>query len=149
MPRFKVSLINLNNKNDKIYVTIKAKSAVNACVIAHKQYPAYFAFEANIINTTTEYNNMLTLSEIKNMTISQAIARGMRSWDGNGLYLIPLKDWPNWPNGVELTSILGEKVIKGKDYIDEDTRGGLLAFGIYPKNDNIKDSVNENNNTNS
>lgn len=54
MPRFKVSLINLNNKNDKIYVTIKAKSAVNACIIAHKQHPAYFAFEANSVN---ESNN--------------------------------------------------------------------------------------------
>lgn len=54
MPRFKVSLINLNNKNDKIYVTIKAKNAVNACIIAHKQHPAYFAFEANSVN---ENNN--------------------------------------------------------------------------------------------
>lgn len=66
------------------------------------------------------------------MTISQAIARGMRSWDGN-LYLIPLVDWKNWPEGCKVTSILGETKVKGKDYIDEDTRGGLLAYGIYPK----------------
>lgn len=75
---------------------------------------------------------MLTLSEIENMTVSQAFARGMGSWDGK-LYLISLRDWPNWPDGVELTSICGDKKIKGKDYIDEDTRGGLLAYGIYPK----------------
>lgn len=75
---------------------------------------------------------MLTLSEIENMTVAQAIARGMASWDGK-LYLIALRDWNNWPNGVELTSILGDTKIKGKDYIDEDTRGGLLAYGIYPK----------------
>lgn len=75
---------------------------------------------------------MLTLSEIENMTVSQAIARGMRPWDGK-LYLIALSDWNNWPNGVELTSINGNTKIKGKDYIDEDTRFGLLAYGIYPK----------------
>lgn len=54
MPRFKVSLINLDNRNDKIYITVKAKSATDACIIAHKQYPAYFAFEANSVN---ENNN--------------------------------------------------------------------------------------------
>ena len=75
----------------------------------------------------------LTLQEIDNMTISQAVARGMCSWDGH-LYLIPLSDYSNWPDGVELTSITGNKRVKGKDYIDDDTRGGLLAYGIYPKN---------------
>lgn len=75
---------------------------------------------------------MLTLSQIKEMTISQAIARGMRSWNGK-LYLIPLADWKNWPKGCEVTSILGETKVKGKDYINKDTRGGLLAYGIYLK----------------
>ena len=75
---------------------------------------------------------MLTLKEIENMTVSQAVARGMRSWDGE-LYLIPLTDWHNWPNGSRVTSILGTVRVKGKDKIDEDTRAGLLAFGIYPK----------------
>lgn len=54
MPKFKVNLINLDNRNDKIYTTIKAKSATEACIIAHRQYPAYFAFEANSVN---ENNN--------------------------------------------------------------------------------------------
>lgn len=75
---------------------------------------------------------MLTLSEIENMTVSQAIARGMRSWDDK-LYLILLSDWPNWPDGCKVTSICGDTKTKGKDHIDEDTRGGLLAYGIYPK----------------
>lgn len=57
MPRYKVSLINLNNKNDKIYVTVKARSAVHACVIAHKNQPDYFAFEANIIENSSDKNN--------------------------------------------------------------------------------------------
>lgn len=75
---------------------------------------------------------MLTLSQIKEMTIPQAIARGMRSWDRH-LYLIPLADWKNWPDGCEVVSIIGETIIKGKDSINEDTRGGLLAYGIYLK----------------
>lgn len=75
---------------------------------------------------------MLTLSEIENMTVSQAIARGMGSWDGK-LYLIHHTDFINWPDGVELTSICGDKVVTGRDHIDMDTRFGYLAYGIYPK----------------
>lgn len=77
---------------------------------------------------------MLTLEEIKQMTVSQAEARGMVRWnEESGLYLIPLRDWKNWPNGIQVTSILGNTKIKGQDYIDEDTRAGLLAFGIMIK----------------
>lgn len=74
---------------------------------------------------------MLTIEQINKMTVAEALCRGMRSWDGN-LYLIPLCYCKNWPNGIEVTSINGAKKVKGQDYIDEDTRGGLLAFGIYP-----------------
>ena len=74
----------------------------------------------------------LTIKQIENMTIAEAKARGMGNWDGK-LYLIPLSDYDNWPNGCKLTSINGDTCIKGKDYIDQDTRFGLLAFGIYPK----------------
>ena len=75
---------------------------------------------------------MLTIKEIKEMTIPEAIRRGMVSWDGE-LYLIPLRDWQNWPQGAEVTSINGDVKVKGSDNIDEDTRYGLLAWGIYPK----------------
>lgn len=74
----------------------------------------------------------LSIKQIENMTKHEAEDRGMASWDGK-LYLIPLSDWHNWPKGCKVTSILGDICIKGKDYIDEDTRGGFLAFGIYPK----------------
>lgn len=82
-------------------------------------------------------NKKLELSDIELMTVGDALDRGMRSWDGD-LYLIPKSDFDNWPDGVVLTSISGNRVIKGKDPIDMDTRGGLLAFGIFPrKTDNI------------
>lgn len=82
-------------------------------------------------------NKKLTIEEIESMTVEEALERGMHSWDGD-LYLILESDFDNWPQGVVLTSILGNRVIKGKDPIDMDTRGGLLAFGIFPrKTDNI------------
>lgn len=34
------------------------------------------------------------------------------------------------PEGVELRCIAGDTVIKGRDYIDLDTRGGFISFGI-------------------
>lgn len=48
----------------------------------------------------------------------------------NGLMLIPIWLYDALPDGIELRSILNYNVIKGKDYIDLDTRGGYLAFGI-------------------
>lgn len=34
------------------------------------------------------------------------------------------------PAGVRLQSILGKSVTTGQDYIDQDTRGGMTAFGF-------------------
>jgi hypothetical protein len=33
------------------------------------------------------------------------------------------------PDGTVLVSIQGRRVAKGRDYIDDDTRGGYLAYG--------------------
>lgn len=46
------------------------------------------------------------------------------------LMLITKEELDKLPTGMELYSILGKKVVVGKDAIDEDTRGGLLAFGF-------------------
>lgn len=56
------------------------------------------------------------------------------------LWRITPEQFEDLPEGTELTSISGDKVIKGKDYIDQDTRGGYLAFGFLESNkpDNIK-----------
>lgn len=48
----------------------------------------------------------------------------------NTLWLVTPEELALLPDGFELTSITGDKVIKGKDYIDGDTRGGHTAFGI-------------------
>lgn len=47
--------------------------------------------------------------------------------------LVHENDFKNIPDGTELVCIDGTKVIKGKDYIDNDTRGGYLAYGIERK----------------
>lgn len=52
-------------------------------------------------------------------------------WDED-LLLIPLSMFDCVPDGAVLTSIMGDKKVKGKDYIDNDTRGGLLAYGVVP-----------------
>lgn len=41
-------------------------------------------------------------------------------------------------DGTELYCIFGSKVIKGKDHIDNDTRGGFLAYG-FKRPDSSKD----------
>ncbi|HET8688640.1 MAG TPA: hypothetical protein VFM18_18655 [Methanosarcina sp.] len=56
----------------------------------------------------------------------------MIRWNDDGdLYLLTKEEFDLLPNGIELGCIDGEIVVKGKDYIDEDTRGGFLAYGLH------------------
>lgn len=51
-------------------------------------------------------------------------------WDEEKtLWLVTPQEFARLPDGMELTAIDGEKVIKGKDYIDDDTRCGHMAYG--------------------
>lgn len=51
----------------------------------------------------------------------------------NDLWLLTPEEFEMVPEGYELTSIFYEKIVKGTDYIDMDTRFGYLAFGVYGK----------------
>jgi len=53
----------------------------------------------------------------------------MQNWDDK-LWLFSEDEFNKLPDGFELKSINGTIVIKGKDSIDMDTRGGWLAFGV-------------------
>ncbi len=53
----------------------------------------------------------------------------MQSWDGT-LWLFSPEEFDRLPDGFEVKDIMGETAIKGKDYIDRDTRGGWLAYGV-------------------
>ena len=51
---------------------------------------------------------------------------------GREIPLIYAENYGSVPLGTVLASICGEVKIKGHDYIDMDTRGGWLAYGIIP-----------------
>lgn len=76
--------------------------------------------------------SMTNVAPEQKVLVAQLFAFGLGNWDGKGLLLIPLHLFDKIPNGMVLTSISGEKKTKGKDYIDDDTRGGMLAYGILP-----------------
>lgn len=44
--------------------------------------------------------------------------------------LLTPKEFAALPDGTVLVSIMGERVVKGRDAIDDDTRGGYLAYGL-------------------
>ena len=67
------------------------------------------------------------------MSRAELIEAGFAPWDESGLLLIPRRLYKNVPFGTKLLSINGETKIKGKHMIDQDTRGGFLAFGWIVK----------------
>jgi hypothetical protein len=46
------------------------------------------------------------------------------------IHLITPEEFETLPDGEVLLSITGGSATKGKDYIDNDTRGGMLAYGL-------------------
>jgi hypothetical protein len=63
----------------------------------------------------------------------------MHPWDET-LELFTPEEFEQLPDGTELTSISGDSKIKGKDYIDMDTRFGHIAYGVKdPWNHPLKD----------
>ena len=59
----------------------------------------------------------------------------MRLWSDEGedrLWLLTEEEFKEVPNGTVLISINNEPTVKGKDYIDNDTRFGVLAYGLTP-----------------
>ena len=50
--------------------------------------------------------------------------------DGRSLALLMPKELEALPDGARLVCIDGTEVVKGQDKIDDDTRGGYLAYGV-------------------
>ena len=76
---------------------------------------------------------MLTKQEVDELTVRQALERGMFPFS-KVLYLIHIDDYKNWPDGVTLTSPLGDRRVKGVDSIDLTTDArGFLNYGVYPR----------------
>ena len=53
--------------------------------------------------------------------------------DEHNLLQITPNQFRSLPEGAELDCIDGTTAVKGKDYIDDDTRAGLLAYGFKVK----------------
>lgn len=53
----------------------------------------------------------------------------MIKWDDN-IWLMTPNELAQLPDGTELVCINGQTVVKGIDNIDDDTRGGYLAYGV-------------------
>ena len=75
---------------------------------------------------------------ITRKTVRQGTSK-MHPWDET-LELFTPEEYEQLPDGVELTSISGDTKVKGKDYIDMDTRFGHIAYGVKdPWNHPLKD----------
>lgn len=52
---------------------------------------------------------------------------------GKDISLLSPEELARLPDGTRVVSIFGQEKIKGRDPIDNDTRGGRLAFGLLPE----------------
>ena len=50
--------------------------------------------------------------------------------DGRMIRLLTQSELDALPNGTEVICIDGNTLVKGKEYLDEDTRFGFLAYGL-------------------
>lgn len=53
----------------------------------------------------------------------------MKKWNEE-LWLLTINEYNELPDNTQLKCIDNEIVIKGKDYIDLDTRFGVIAYGL-------------------
>lgn len=53
----------------------------------------------------------------------------MQKWSDN-MWLFTLEEYEQLPDGFELVCIDETEAIKGVDYIDLDTRGKYIAYGV-------------------
>lgn len=98
-----------------------------------------------------EYLNKL-LDELKNfdddelrnffdtLTKEKALSYGFRNWSGDrpNFLLIPACFFDFIPIGLKVQSLTGKEIIYDGNNIDDDSRFGLLAYGI-----NIKENKDE------
>jgi hypothetical protein len=101
-----------------------------ACSIAYDSWSNEFCRKENkdALDRAIEEIRKIDFTQI---TEKEAEILGFRKFDEESyLYLIPLWIYDALPNGIELTSILGIRAIKGTDYVDNDVRMGCMGYGI-------------------
>lgn len=74
-----------------------------------------------------------SINQLLSLSPDELYKHGCGLWDDSGLVLITKRILNILKSGEQLLSISGNNAVIGKDYIDDDTRGGCLAFGfIHP-----------------
>jgi len=71
----------------------------------------------------------LTVSMLQELPLTRLYAEGFRNWDGT-MVLLPAWALPHMEAGSSLKCIDGTCSTVGVDEIDDDTRGGCIAYGI-------------------
>jgi hypothetical protein len=69
---------------------------------------------------------------VSKLTAKQLTKHGFRKWDNKKptLMLIPKELYGSIPNGFELTTIFGKKEKFKNGVTDNDSRFGMLAYGV-------------------
>lgn len=75
-------------------------------------------------------DQQLTVEQVKSIPLDILYEYGFRNWNNEGLLLFPLWALHLLKDDESMYCIDKTVAIKGTDYIDNDTRGGVLAFGI-------------------
>lgn len=75
----------------------------------------------------------LTISMLQQTPLERLYVEGFRNWDGT-MVLLPLWALAHMQTGESLTCIDNSVAVVGTDEIDDDTRGGCIAYGV-PRDD--------------
>jgi hypothetical protein len=81
----------------------------------------------------------LTVDMLQQVPIERLYAEGFRNWDGS-MVLLPLWALAHMQTGESVTCIDNSVAVVGTDEIDDDTRGGCIAYGV-PRDDIPKKEI--------
>lgn len=73
---------------------------------------------------------MATEWKIENFPYSKVDSHKVNEMENKTIILLTPEEMERVPDGTKVYSIFGNCVIKGTDYIDNDIRGGHLAYGV-------------------
>jgi len=75
------------------------------------------------------FGRKVTIADLSAMSESDKWALGIARWDED-LWVVPLWMFNYIADGETLVAIDGERIVKGVDKVDLDTRAGSMAYGF-------------------
>jgi len=94
-----------------------------------KECLAYYKLTSILPYNTFE--ERITTSQLRDIPLDQLYDLGFGNWDSD-LLLLPLWALDLISPGETLTCISGQQAVVGQDSIDDDVRGGCVAWGFKP-----------------